>query len=402
VRILLVHNRRRSLLPSGENRVVDQEAQALSEAGHQVRRFERNSDDSKASTLTEKAALAAKSVWNMQTIEEVRKEIARFQPDVVHVHNVFPMLSASVLVGCRKEGAPAVVTFHNYAQVCSNGMLFRAGQPCFECVGHSPLPALKHRCYKRSLVATTPRTVGLVAQRRSWKTIPSGYVFLSESQKRLFSSLGLPPDRCFVKSNLAPPAGQQATHRARVVYAGRLHEVKGLRALMQAWDAFLDGHQGKDGYHGADLELVVIGSGPLEREISAWAAVRPSVRALGLLSRAECAALVSEARLAVVPSAWLEPFGLVVLEAMASGVAVAAPAHGAFPELVTDGIDGVLYRPGHTEALATVFADVVRRPAWYDDLGRAGKQKFDSTYRVDQNVAQLEDIYRFAIEHPRS
>jgi hypothetical protein len=51
VRILLVHNRRRSLLPSGENRVVDQEAQALAEAGHEIERFERNSDDSKSSTL---------------------------------------------------------------------------------------------------------------------------------------------------------------------------------------------------------------------------------------------------------------------------------------------------------------------------------------------------------------
>jgi glycosyltransferase involved in cell wall biosynthesis len=381
---------------------VDQEAQALSDAGHQVGRFERNSDDSKASTLTEKVTLATKSVWNTQTIEAVREEIARFKPDVVHVHNVFPMLSPSVLVGCRKEGVPAIVTFHNYAQVCSNGMLFRDGKPCFECVGHSPLPALKHRCYKRSLVATTPRTVGLLAQRRSWKTIPSGYVFLSESQKGLFSSLGLPSDRCFVKSNLAPAPRQQATHRHRVVYAGRLHEVKGVRALMQAWDAFLDGHHGNGGHHGTDLELVVIGSGPLEREIYAWAAVRPSVQALGLLSRAECAAVVSEARLAVVPSAWLEPFGLVVLEAMAAGVAVAAPAHGAFPELVTDGTDGVLYPPGDPEALANVFADVVRRPGWYDDLGRAGKQKFDNTYRVDQNIAQLEDIYRFAIEHPRA
>jgi glycosyltransferase involved in cell wall biosynthesis len=397
VKILLVHNRRRSLLPSGENLVVDQEAEALAGAGHEVQRFERRSDDTKASTLLQKATLAASSVWNARAIGEVRDVIARSRPDVVHVHNVFPMLSPSVLVGCRQEGVPAVVTFHNYGQVCSNGMLFRAGKPCLECVGHSPLPALKHGCYKGSLVATAPMTTGLVVQRHTWRAIPSGYVFLSESQKELFSSLGWPPERCFVKANLAPSVGKEAAHRDRVVYIGRLHEVKGLRHLMRAWDAFTDSHPASRG----GLELVIAGSGPLEPEIRAWAAKKPSVRALGLLPRDECAALLSEARLAVVPSAWLEPFGMVVIEAMAAGVAVVAPGHGAFPELVTQGVDGVLYPPGDVEALAAVFSDAVRRPTWFDDLGRAGRLKFASTYRADLNVAQLEEIYRFVIKNPR-
>jgi glycosyltransferase involved in cell wall biosynthesis len=397
MRILIVHNRRRSLLPSGENRVVDQESAALADAGHTVERFERLSDDTETSTLAQKATLAGKSVWNPRTVADVSKVIARFQPDVVHVHNVFPMISPSVLVGCRQQRVPAVVTFHNYSQVCARGMLYRSEAPCFECLGHLPLPALKHRCYKGSLVATVPRAVGLLAQRKTWRGLPSAYVFLSGSQKELFSALQLPPERCFVKGNLAPSVGTQAVHRNRVVYAGRLHEVKGLKLLMRAWDAFRESDPGNE----RRLELVIAGSGPLEDEISAWAAERRSVQALGLVPREKCAELLSEARVAVVPSAWLEPFGLVVLEAMASGVAVVAPEHGAFPEIVTDGVDGVLYPPGDADALGTVFNRVAEFPAWFDQLGRAGRKKFESDYRADLNVAQLEEIYRFAIDNPR-
>ncbi|HXW79373.1 MAG TPA: glycosyltransferase, partial [Acidimicrobiales bacterium] len=246
MRILIVHNRRRSLLPSGENRVVDQESAALAHAGHVVERFERSSDDTDASTFAQKATLAGKSVWNRQTVADVSEVVARFRPDVVHVHNVFPMISPSVLVACRKEHVPAVVTFHNYAQVCARGMLYRSEAPCFECLGHLPLPALKHRCYQGSMVATVPRAVALLAQRKTWRALPSAYVFLSGSQKGLFSSLQLPPERCFVKGNLAPPVGTEAAHRNRVVYAGRLHEVKGLRLLMRAWDAFLERDPGNE------------------------------------------------------------------------------------------------------------------------------------------------------------
>ncbi|HXW81336.1 MAG TPA: glycosyltransferase, partial [Acidimicrobiales bacterium] len=140
----------------------------------------------------------------------------------------------------------------------------------------------------------------------------------------------------------------------------------------------------------------------LEAEISTWAANRPSVEALGLVPRDRCAELVSGARVAVVPSAWLEPFGLVVLEAMGAGVAVVAPEHGSFPELVTDGVDGVLFPPGDVEALASIFKRAVEFPAWFDELGRAGRKKFESDYRVELNVAQLEEIYRFAIDNPRT
>ena len=68
------------------------------------------------------------------------------------------------------------------------------------------------------------------------------------------------------------------------------------------------------------------------------------------------------ARAVVVPSAWEETFGLVVVEAMALGVPPIAAGHGSFPELITHGADGVLFAPGDPAALGSAIADAAAAP----------------------------------------
>jgi glycosyltransferase involved in cell wall biosynthesis len=401
VKVLLVHNRYRSASPSGENRVVDQEGAALAAAGHVVERFEKLSDDIEKFPLPQKAGVAVKTLWSPAASRELEGALARFRPDVVHVHNLFPLLSPSVLVGCRRQKVPAVVTFHNYRQVCPSGDMFRSGKVCSDCVGRFPLPALRHGCYKGSSLATFPLAVGVMAHRRAWQRLPSAYVFISKSQQELFATLQLPPERCFVKLNLVPPVPRKTSTQDLVAYVGRLNEAKGLRLLMRAWDNFSAGTGAGGSATGTGpLRLVIAGSGPLEDEVKSWASTRPSVDAVGLLGRDACAELVRTARAVVVPSEWLETFGLVVVEAMAAGVAVVAPAHASFPELVTDGVDGVLFPPGDAQALAAVLGRVATSPGYFDDLGAAGRATYEERFRPERNLAQLEEIYQFAIEHP--
>ena len=151
----------------------------------------------------------------------------------------------------------------------------------------------------------------------------------------------------------------------------------------------------------AGLRLAIAGSGPLDEEVRAWAASRPSVDVLGLLTRDECTALVRRARALVAPSEWPEPFGLVVAEAMAAGVPPVASAHGSFVEIITDGVDGMLYPPGDVGALARHLQGIESSPNRLLELGEAAKQTYEKRFTAAQNVAELEAIYRFAIDNPR-
>lgn len=395
MKILFVHNRYRSGAPSGENRVVEQESAALAALGHEVTRFDRCSDEIEQWPLVKKATLPARIVWNPETFRDLRAALRAHRPDVVHVHNTFPLISAAVLYACRAAGVPVVATIHNYKLACANGAYFRGGAVCHDCAAGPPLPGLRHGCYRDSVAATAPVAAAMLAHRRAWRSLVSAYIFISRSQRDLLRGLHFPDDRVFVRYNLIPfRARPQAPKSPLVVYAGRLDEPKGVRVLTAGWDHYLE-TSGDSG-----LRLAIAGGGPLGGEVAAWAADRPSVTLVGMLNSADCANLISKARAVLLPSAWEETFGLVAIESMAAGVPPIAAAHGSFAELITPGIDGMLFSPGDPEALALAIADVERNPENYERYGEGARKTYEQRFDPERSIADLLDIYRYAITHP--
>ena len=400
MRILVAHNRYRSAAPSGENRVVDQESEALLALGHDVERFERESDSIEDWSPLQKATLPARVIWNPTTRRDLSRVLRRFKPDVVHIHNTFPLLSPSVLYACRDERIPVVVTVHNYKLMCASGDFFRSGAVCHDCAGGASMPALVHRCYRGSAIATVPPVVAAHAHRQAWRHLVSAYVFISESVRRLLAGLELDPERVFVKHNLVPSASfgghlvPVQLRQRQVAYVGRLDEAKGIPLLLRAWDRYL-ATTGSN-----PLRLAIAGSGPLERLVTVWAADRPSVELAGHLNKQDCSDLIARSRAVLLPSQWEETFGLVVVEAMAAGVAPIASSHGSFPELITDGVDGVLFNAGDSDDLARVIRDVETNDARYAEYGGRARATYERRHNPGRNMDRLLDIYRFAKAKP--
>ena len=395
MKIMIVHSRYRSATPSGENRVVDQEREALAALGHEVELFERHSDDIEKWSAARKAVLPAAVVWNSQARRELREVLRAGRPDVVHVHNTFPMLSASVLYACKDAGVPAVATLHNYKLACASGDFFRDGAACHDCAAGVPTGALRHGCYRGSRVATAPVALSIMAHRRTWRTLVSAYTCISASQRDLLRGVGLPAERVFVRHNMVPE--RPVRHRVRrpvVVYAGRLDEAKGAPLLMAGWDRYLS----KADQPG--LGLVIVGSGPLEDAVRAWAATRPSVRATGRLGPDACAEEMAAATAVLLPSAWEETFGLAAVEAMSLGVAPVAAAHGSFPELITDEVDGMLFQPGDPAGLADVLVQADNNAKIFEELGARARMTYEQRFNPADSMARLLGIYRYAIENP--
>lgn len=395
MRVLIVHGRYRSVAPSGENNVVDQEAAALSDAGHEIDMFQRHSDEIAGWTLSGKAALPARTLWNAAVRRDLARQMAERRPDVVHVHNTFPLLSPSVLVACRDAGVPVVATLHNYKLLCASGDFFRDGAPCHNCAGGRVAPAAVHGCYRGSRAATLPVVASLALHRSSWQRLVSAYIFVSASQRDLMQGLGVPADRVFVKHNFVPPRQPRTGAPEHVVtYLGRVDGAKGVPLLMRSWDIFRRSNPD------SALRLVVAGGGPLEDVVRGWAATHTSVDMLGLLPSDEAAEALRRGVAAVVPSQWEETFGLVAIEAMAAGVAPIAPARGSFPELVMDGDNGALFTPDDPDALARTLEDVDANPEKYFELGRRGRTTYEKRFSRAANVDELVGIYEFAVSNP--
>lgn len=402
MRVLVVHNRYSSAQPSGENKVVDQEVALLRDAGHEVGLFERRSDDIAARSLPGKAAIPLLVPWNPAVRAQLAARLRAERPDVVHVHNVFPLLSPAVLAACADAGVPAVATLHNYTQVCPPGTLQRAGRPCAECVGTTPLPAVRHGCYRGSRLATVPLAVSLAVNRRRWWSGVERFFCISAAQRDVLVKAGLPAERLGVKHNFVPdPAERRTGPGDHLLFLGRLAEAKGVRLLMAAWDRLA-------ATGGVGVPLVIAGTGPLEGEVAAWAAGRDDVRYAGLYDPAQCRAAIARAVAVVAPSTWLEAFGLVVVEAMAAGVPVVAAGHGAFVELVDDGVTGLLHRPGDAASLASCLrriageriADGRTADEQITDarrMGEAARRRYERDFSPAVGLERLLEGYRSAV-----
>jgi glycosyltransferase involved in cell wall biosynthesis len=389
--VLVVHNRYNSAQPSGENNVVDQEVALLRGAGHRVGEFGRRSDDIAAMTLPQRASVPLRVPWNPAVRAELAALLRNRRPDVVHIHNTFPLLSPSVVAACHDAGVPAVATLHNYTTVCAPGTLYRDGAVCTDCVGTRPLPAVRHGCYRGSRPATVPVAVSMMANRRRWWSGIARFFCISSAQRELLVRAGMPEHRLAVKHNFVPDPGLRRTGPGEhMLYLGRLTPEKGVRVLLAAWDLLAE-------RGGLGMPLLLAGSGPLAGEVARWAEGRDDARFLGLQGAAECRELTARAAAVVAPSVWLEAFGLVAVEAMATGVPVVAAAHGAFGELVDDGVTGLLHHPGDPESLVECLTRVVKSAEDNQLLGEAGRRRYERGFTPAVGLERLLAGYRAAI-----
>ncbi|WP_075779964.1 glycosyltransferase family 4 protein, partial [Streptomyces acidiscabies] len=259
---------------------------------------------------------------------------------------------------------------------------------CSACVGRAPLPAVRHGCYRGSRLATVPLALSLAVNRRRWWSGVERFFCISAAQREILVRSGMPAELLAVKHNFVPEPGIARTGPGEhLLFLGRLAEAKGVRLLMAAWDEVAAGG-------GVGVPLVIAGTGPLEAEVTAWAAGRDDVRYVGLYDTDQCREAVARSVAVVAPSTWQEAFGLVVVEAMAAGVPVVAAGHGAFTELVEDGVSGLLHRPGDPASLASCL----RRITGADqEMGRAARRRYEQGFSPAVGLTRLLEGYRSAI-----
>jgi glycosyltransferase involved in cell wall biosynthesis len=389
--VLLAHNFYGSTAPSGENQVFLAERELLLRHGHTVHEFARHSDTLRAQGLVGALRGALSTAWNPFAAAEMRRTVRAIGPDVVHVHNTFPLISPSIFSAIGSHAA-RVLTLHNYRLFCAAAIPLREGAPCTDCLDwHSALPALVHGCYRGSRAATLPLAASVELHRRlgTWTRHVDAFIALSGFQRDMMIGAGLPAELVHVKPNFFP--GDPAVvpwsdRRARAVFAGRLSGEKGVHSLVRAWKAW-----------GAQApELVLVGDGPQRGELER-AAVGAPVRFLGQLPSADALAQIAESRLLVLPSEWFEGFPMVLREAFAMGTPAAVSAIGPLPDIVGHGACGLLFAPSNPESLLQTVRGAWEREGLLERLGQAARAQFDAKYNESSNYATLMSIYERAM-----
>lgn len=374
MKVALVHSYYSSSQPSGENVAVDAQAAALRAHGVNVRVVATRTDD-----LEGRPGFKLRSALNVSFGHGMSplNELLDFDPDVVHVHNLFPNWGTDWL---NQWTGPVVTTIHNFRPVCAAGTLFRDGKFCTKCPDETSLNAVLYACYRDSRVASIPLAVrnrrGVAGDRLLERA--DRVVLLSPRAERLYSNFGLPPDKSKVIPNFVSDRGFEPTAPPGTdwVYIGRLTPEKGILNLLKHWPE--------------SAQLRVYGDGPLRRDIEAR--TRSNIRYLGHIEHDDVPGVLAQSRGLVFPSEWAEGLPLVYAEALASGRPVVAKGgNSAADDVDLAGVGQVFHSwTGVGDALENVAAN-------QDEFGVRARTHYENSYSRQKWFERTLDMYQEVI-----
>jgi spore coat protein SA len=176
-----------------------------------------------------------------------------------------------------------------------------------------------------------------------------------------------------------------------LLYVGRLTEIKGVHVLIKA---FLSIHAQRP-----NSRLIIVGSSffggaaKTDYEQSLVELAKPVSHAIiftGFMPHEKLRYIYSAADVVVLPSVWQDPCPLVVLEAFASGTCLVSTAVGGVPEIVKNGINGLLVNAGDSEQLAKTVLEILSNLLSKNQIEQAARQLILAGYTWERLVKQIE------------
>ena len=317
----------------------------------------------------------------------VRKLLEEKRPDIVHIHNLFPLISPSILPECKRAGVPVVMTVHNYRLVCPNGLHMVRGQVCEKCCG-----GCEYWCVLQNCEGSLFKSIGYAL--RNWFARKKRFFFdnvtmyatLTQFQRQRLSTEGFPADRITVIPNMASTKDkeQDAQSGKYVGFIGRVSPEKGIQTLMDV------------ACKCTDISFKVAGSH--DRMSHLLEKAYANFDFVGHLSQEKLNEFYKSIRMVVLPATCFEGFPMVLAEAMLSGKPIICSRIGGLPEIVEDGKTGLLFEPGNVEDLATKIKHLWDRPDLCRKMGEEGRKKALREYSQEKYYGRLMDIYCKAIE----
>lgn len=385
MRILLVHNQYQHR--GGEDTVLESELKLLQKYGETVDTLMFNNDQIKSPL--EKIKYGLYSFYNPESSRLLERKIKEFRPDVIHVHNFFPIASPALFYAANKQDIPIVMTLHNYRLICPNAMFFRDDQVCEACISKSfALDGVLHGCYRNSRVQTLflagmtwfHRTAG------TWPERVDKYILLTQFAKNKFldSSLKLSDTKMVIKPNFVEDRGFDPEKEEYCLFVGRLSKEKGIDTLLEA-------------FKNSERKIVIVGTGPFSDKVEEYAEKHSNIEYAGFQSIDFIIAKLKKAKALIFTSIWYEGMPMTILEAFSAATPVICGDLGGPAEIVQDKKTGLVYSVGDS-------ADLLKKVEWlYDHHGEHrvmctnARAEFEKKYSEQGNYHQLLSIYKDVI-----
>lgn len=388
-RILLVHNFYQQ--PGGEDTVFRNEKKLLEDNGHEIITYTRDNSELKGNIL-KKLLLPFITIFNPKTYFDIKKIIKDKNIDIVHVHNTLCIVSPAVFYAAIKMKKPVIQTLHNFRMQCANGLFYRNGHICEDCVNDGLLCALKHKCYRNSFFQTLAIALMLKIHRFIGIYKKVNFICLTEFNKNKLLLINnkkqvVDEEKVFVKSNFvfednANEKEYNPKDKGYYLYVGRLDEIKGIDTVLETFSKM------------PNRELHVIGSGGEDyiKEYSKYG----NIKFLGQLPHNEVIDEMKNGKALIFPSKLYEGMPMTIVEAFENKVPVISSNIGNANEIVIDGATGLHFKTGNAESLIRTIEELDKKDIL--TLKKNAYKEFDKKYNQKVGYANIISIYNIIIK----
>ncbi len=310
------------------------------------------------------------SLFNYKVVRQVEDLLRNIKPDIVHAHNVHQYLSYASLKAAKRLGHKVVLTAHDT-------MLFDYGKS--ESIKPSQWSLVRKYKFRynplrqwfiKRLVLTNVDQIIAVSHALAEALVSNGF------RKVMTIHNGLDVDRWSSSDeSIKEFKNKYGLENTKVIlYAGRISELKGSKQAVLVLNEVRK--------RIPKAELLVLGK-KLEGAVST-----------GWIEGEKLKAAYGASDVVIYPSIYLDPFGLIILEAMAAKKPVVASSFGGAKEIVEDGVSGFVVNPLEVKAFSTCVEKIIGDDARAAQMGEAGFKRVSEFFSVKDMTSRYLDLYR--------
>tara|TARA_B100000579_G_C22847174_1_gene865100 strand:+ start:2125 stop:3300 length:1176 start_codon:yes stop_codon:yes gene_type:complete len=377
MKILQIHNE--YFIRGGEEIVLNNERNLLRKKGHKVKQLIRKNKEEISSIFNWFSVLKNLS-YSKKSIEILENYFKKNEtPDIVHIHNIFPLWSYSVFKFFNEKKIPIVLSVHNYRLILGKINFFDNN-------------FYKYGFFKNSKILTYI-VLRLFNKNKKFLKFISNFIFCTDFHKNIHRKHGFDKKKLSVKLHSLQMKKRYikwAKREEKVIFVGRLSSEKGPHTLMKAWKIW--------GENAPNLEIIGNGEDEINLRNYKKDHLLNNITFSGNVSYTEVEKKVEKSKLLIIPSEWYEPFGLVIIEALSKGTPVAASDIGSLPELIKNYRHGFLFKAKNEHSLFKNVQKAWRNKNYLKKLSYRAK-KTNKLFSDRDNYKKLISIYNKAIKN---
>jgi len=399
MKILLINNF--FYLQGGVERNLFNSAKILQQHGHEILFFSTQHPDNYASDFSDyfvpyahnlrkwnfisRGYNVLNSIYSIKSRKCIRELLKRYKPDIAHIHDVQFNISPSVIDEIDSFGIPIVMTLHSPKMVCSSNVLFdlHKREICEKCKGGRYYNSIFTRCFDGSFIKGTVGALEMFIHHRMLNIFDKVKLFICPSEFLIskLKEMGFKqkiihiPNPIILKEYIPI---YNSSDRS-IVYFGRLSKEKGVDILLES-------------VKGLNVCLKIIGDGSERNKLEEKSKIENINNVYfskRIIEQTQLIQEVSKSIFSVSPSVCYESFGYSILESFCLGKTVIASDIGAFPELVKDGENGLLFKAGCVESLREKINFLSSNPSLCIKLGINARNLMENNFSPEMFYKSL-------------